>query len=710
LVAGPGATANLNIRGITSVNGGSPLILIDGIPSETADLNRLAPNDIENISVLKDASSSAIYGARAAFGVILITTRRGGGDTDQIRIDFTSNFDWKKATVLPEKISDPYIYARLLQTSADNTPWSRTIYDDYQFEWARQRSDDPSIESVRLSHLDNSLYAYMGGTDWTRSYLDNYTFSHNQQLSISGRSKKSTYFLSANAANEKGAIQIADDSFARYGFRSNVEYKLLDNLSIGNNTSYINTVTNLPSYLSIWDLYNVFPTDVDKNPNGTWANTDLGHILSRLTSGGRSNDRNDLLTATFTVKLELFDKKLVFNGDYTVRHKVNDYRWNYAKYMVGYGPDDNRELGTNEAYRSYTATTYNGINLYANMNQSFGSHALSGILGYNQEMEIRDGFFGRIDKLISANLPSLNLATGTQNVGDWYEDWAVRGVFGRLNYIFDNKYIVEFNGRYDGSSRFPKSTRFNLFPSVSVGWRIDSEQFMAATNNWLSLLKIRGSYGSLGNQSVSHYGYISSMQSGLAAPIIDEQRPLAIYAPDIVSSNYSWETVTSLNGGIDINLFNNRLTTSFDIYRRNTNGMLVPGKELPGTLGTSAPRENVADLKTTGWELTLSYTNTFVLASKPLSFNTRFTLSDSRSFISKFDNPTNRLNQYYEGMEIGEIWGLTSDGFFNSLEEIDALDQSDIVPWEALSIVRGWPKYVDQDHNGRIEIGTIING
>jgi TonB-linked SusC/RagA family outer membrane protein len=264
---------------------------------------------------------------------------------------------------------------------------------------------------------------------------------------------------------------------------------------------------------------------------------------------------------------------------------------------------------------------------------------------------------------------------------------------------------LEANGRYDGSSRFPKKDRFALFPSVSAAWRMDREKFMNQVR-WINMLKFRGSYGSLGNQAVSAYGYISTMNSGLATPVIDDQRPLTVNAPTIVSANYSWEIVTTINGGIDLGFFDSRLTSTFDIYRRNTTGMLVPGKELPATLGLSAPNENAADLKTTGWEWTLSYNNAKRVASKWLSFNARFVLSDSRSFITRFDNPSKRFTQYYEGMEIGEMWGLVNDGFFNSQAEIDALDERDIVPWDALAIVKGWPKYVDIDQNGRIEVGT----
>lgn len=706
----PGAVANINIRGTTSVNGGSPLIIIDGVPAESAELNRISPSDISSISVLKDASSAAIYGARAAFGVILITTKQGSvGKSEKLVIDFTTNFAWKKASVLPNKISDPYIYARLLQTSVDNTPWGREIYNDYQLEWARQRSDDPSVEQVRMSQKDAKLYDYMGSTDWTRYYLDNFTPSNNQQLSISGSTEKASYYFSVNQSTENGAIAVANDSYKRYGVRNNVIFRPYKWLTVGNNSNYATSIQEQPSYLSIWDLYNVFPTDVDKNPDGTWANTGMGRVLARITDGGRETTRDDIFTTTFTLAAQIIPEVLKINGDYTFRRQARDYRWNYSKYKIGFGPDDIREEGTNESYRSDSKTTYKSMNLYLNFNKMWGKHTVTALLGYNEESSVYDGFSGRIDKLISSSLPSLNLATGTAKVADWYTDWAIRGIFGRLNYTFDNKYIVELNARYDGSSRFPKSSRFGLFPSVSGAWRIDRESFMDFSESVVSQLKLRASYGSLGNQSVGAYGYISSMASALATPIIGADRPLSVGSPSMVSGNYTWEKVSTTNFGIDLNLLDNKITTSFDFYTRNTEGMLVAGKALPGVLGTSAPKENAADLRTKGWELSVGYNDSFQVGGSPLNFNTRFVLSDSRSHITKFDNPTRLLSQYYVGYEMGEMWGLQSDGFFNSQAEIDALDQSAIIPWGALTITNGWPKYIDRDKNEKIEKGTTVD-
>ena len=708
----PGAVARLNIRGMTSINDGNPLILIDGVSSDPEDLNRLAPGDVEEISVLKDASSAAIYGARAAYGVILVRTRTGRtGQTDKVRVVYTSNMEWTTPTILPKKVSDPYIYARLKQNSVDATPWSTQFFTSEQFLWAKERSDDPSIPAVRLSTRDNTLYEYMGGTDWIAHYMDRYLFANNNQLSISGGSEKISYFVSANYAQEKGSIPVAGDSFTRYGMRSNFGVEPWKFLNVSVNTSYITTIQDYPAYINDWwDLYEVSPTEVDKNPNGTWANTNLGILMAKFVDGGKWLDRKDQFTTTFELKGKIIENVLDVTANYTYRRNDQDYRWNNKTYSIGFGPDDNRERGSNYVSRQFYATTYQAFNIFTNFNQLFGLHRLSGVVGFNQEWQVYDGFRAERDGLISSDLPSLTLAEGDRFIlTDSYSDWAIRGLFGRLNYTFNDKYILEFNGRYDGSSRFPYKSRFGFFPSASAAWRVEQEKFMDWSSGWLSQLKLRASYGSLGNQASSNYGYIDNMSVSRMTPIIGGQQRMLINVPPLVSARYTWETVTTINGGIDIGFFNHKFFASLDIYRRDTKNMLTAARELPAILGASAPRENAADLKTTGFELTLRYHDTYMVNNKPLDFSAKFILSDSRSFITRFDNPTKQLGQYYEGYEIGELWGLVNDGFFRSADEIAALDQSAIVPWGALPIVNGWPRYKDLDENYAIEIGRFVD-
>lgn len=702
----PGQAARINIRGFASINGGDPLIIIDGVPGDTQELNRLAPSDVENISVLKDASSAAIYGARAAFGVILVTTR--SGKKEGIHVNYSNNFSWSAPTVLPNKITDPYIYSRLLETSTDNTPWDNINFSDETYKWAKERSENPSIPGVRTKPNDITLWEYMGNRDWTDYYLDNYTMSQLHHLSIDGRTEKTNFYLSSAYDDQTGALKIANDDFKRVNVRSKVNYNALKWLKVGNNTLLSITQRDKPAYLSIWDLYNFHPTDWDKNPDGSWANTSVGQTGAKLTEGGKVDDKYSSFQTTFSAELSFWKNQFRINSDFTYRQGFDNYRYYTSKYKIGYGPDDIREIGNNYAYRSSTYDTYNVFNIYGTFNKDFSGHNLTAILGYNQEYNKSEWFSADRDKVISSSLPTIALATGDPQVDEQILDWAIRGAFYRLNYSYKDKYIVEFNGRYDGTSKFPKEDRFGFFPSASAAWRLDQEGFMNSVNI-ISQLKLRASFGALGNQSVGEYGYIPSMQARNGDYIINGKLSQEISSPGLVSDNYTWEKVSTINFGMDIGILQHKLTANVDVFKRVTEGMLTLGKELPDVLGASEPSENAADLETQGWELSLNYNDEFQFAGKPFSFNTKFVLSDTKTELVKFDNPNRNLTQFYEGQKIGEIWGLQSDGLFQTEEEILNLDESSLIPWGALSIVPGWPKYKDLDGNKTIEKGTTVD-
>ena len=283
----PGKAADINIRGITSINAGEPMILIDGVPSDAIELNRLSPADIQSISVLKDASSAAIYGARAAFGVILITTRVGL--QEGIHISYNNNLSWSRPTILPRKVLDPYIYIRLQETSTDNTPWDNYNYSDETYLWAKQRSEDPSVPGVRINPNDPTSWEYMGGhIDWTEYFLNQFAFSQMHHIAIDGKSAKTSYYLSGSYNSQKGAIKMAEDVFDRYNLRSNINYSPYDWLKIGNNTLLTATERANPYYLSLWDIYNVETVNWDKNPDGTWANSYVGQTAARISEGEKS--------------------------------------------------------------------------------------------------------------------------------------------------------------------------------------------------------------------------------------------------------------------------------------------------------------------------------------------------------------------------------------------------------------------------------------
>ena len=704
----PGQAARINIRGVTSINGGEPLILIDGVPADTWELNRLTPEDVSAISVLKDAASAAIYGARAAFGVVLITTK--SGKKDGLHVSYNNNMSWGKPTLLPDKTSDPYVYLRLQDVSTDNTPWNSFNPTDDTYAWAKERSDNPAgTVGVRVNPNDPSSWEYMGNRDWTYYFLDDYTYSQKHHIQLDGKTDKTRYYLSGSYDNENGALKIAEDLFKRYSIRSKVSYTPFDWLTIGNNTLMTMTERREPSYLDIWELYNFEPTSYDKNPDGSWANSGVGEAAAKLLDGGNVNNKYNSAQSTFTAEARFFDGALKVNSDYTVRKGTSNYNYYYSKYNIGYGPEDIREIGSNSAYRSATFDTYNVFNIYSTFNKTFGKHEVTALVGFNQENNRSEWFSAQRDGVISGSLPTIALATGEDYVDERITDWAIRGTFFRLNYIFKERYIVEFNGRYDGSSRFPTETRFGFFPSASAAWRIDREDFMRSIENVISTFKIRGSYGSLGNQNVSTYGYIPTMNPSQAEYLVNGELPQRVSPPQLVSDNYSWETVSTVNFGVDLGLLKDKLFAAVDVYQRNTTGMLTLGRDLPDVLGAEEPLENAADLQTNGWELSLTYKDNFNLAGKPFNFNTRFILSDSRAWITDFDNPNKNLSQYYIGQEFGELWGLESDEIYTTIEETQALDETQLIPWGALSIVPGWPKYIDQDGNGIIEKGYTVD-
>ncbi len=712
----PGAVPEINIRGFTSINGGSPLIVIDGIPaSDGFDMLRLNPSDIATFTVLRDAASAAIYGARAAFGVIMITTKQGG--TGRQSVSYNSYFSWGRPTVLPRPVTDPYIFSRVLETSTDNTPWDYVNYSDEYYQWARERSDDPSLPNTRLDPSDRTKWAYMGNSDWYDYFLNKSGFSQKHSLSFNGGAKVNDmpigYYLSADYTKENGLNKIASDYWDRYGLKARINFSPVKWLKIDNNLSIYQTVKEQP-LTGITDLYYLKPTDVAMNPDGTWANTSAGRLAAQLTDGGNNQENmfgfQNIASAIGT----FFNGDLQVNADVSFKKELWKYNVNSRKYSIGFGPDDIRQEGGNGYVREKTGDIKNNvINLFANYRKDFGIHAISILGGYNQESYVYGTVESQRDGLISSSLPYIGLTSGESKITATYQAYATRSYFGRINYTLNDRYILEANGRFDGSSRFPEISRWGFFPSVSGAWIASSEKFMRFLTPTVSTLKFRGSFGALGNQNVGNFAFRQTLPTGLSNYLIDgSQRSIITSSPSlrIDPNNYTWERVATTNVGADLGIFKNKLLLTFDTFIRNTTGMLTGGQELPGVLGTSVPSQNAADLRTKGWEMSLAYHDSYQVASKPLSFEAKLVLSDSRSKITKFKNDqqlfsTSSKKNYRVGQDLGEIWGLESDGFFKDQAEIEKLDETAIIPWGALEIKPGWPKYKDLNGDGKIEKG-----
>lgn len=698
------AEPSFNIRGETSINGGSPLILVDGIPTSASDFARMNSMDIENISVLKDASSAAIYGARASFGVILVTTKKGKGE--KIQVQFNNNYNVRTLANIPKVVKDPYIQASYKKEMGK--PWY-DLYSDTELEYAQQLVNDPSLPSTIVSPYDPNKYTYLASNDWFDEVFDKFGTSHQHNLSLSGASQKASYYLGTEYYAESGLLHYNKDQYSRFNVRSNVEYRPFDRLTIGNNTAFTYYKYEKPTHFTSWlhDANNLAPI---YNPDGSYT-PEGATVVGALIDGGESTTKNSAIYTQFTANFDVIEKIWTVKADFTA--KVNNNRldeWSSDKnipYRKGPSSQDIYLGWESYAKKTSAQNIYTLLNVYTDFHKDFGKHAVSALAGYSQEYEHYNDLFSKRADLISDTYPSLQLASGEMTMTEDDYAWAIRSAFYRLNYTFDQKYIVEVNGRYDGTSRFPSSDRFGFFPSVSGAWVFSKENFMESTMSWLDHAKLRFSYGSLGNQNVSYYSYIASMTASKMNYLLDGSKPMGVYQPGLISNSLTWEKVYTINGGIDLNLLSNRLILAGDVYRRDTKDMLTKGKTLPSVLGTAEPRINAADLKTRGWEVSVTWRDRFELGSKPFNYSARFILSDSRSWITLFDNPTRILTDYYEGMELGEIWGLVTEGFFKDQADIDShADQWSVIAYPGdRKLEPGDLKYKDLNGDGKINQG-----
>ncbi len=660
----PGAATTVNIRGINSLNGGSPLVLVDNVPMNIDDVN---PRDIENISVLKDAAAASIYGARAAFGVILITTKKGKKN-QPTRFNYANNFTWSKPISLPEKAS-PLEFVRALKDFGSATYWSGQnvntwlgLLEEYQQNPGKYPEGAAVVNGLRYPLAERDLYStlFTGG------------FEQMHNFAFYGGAEKTTYRVSGVYTGEDGIMVTNKDRYARYNVNAFLSTELAKNLNASVNVFYKNDVRYTPSTLAGL-FYNAitYPSYVETGygttPNGIKLPYNTPNNVVR--SEPANKDFRDNLRLFGKLEYSpLKDLKITGEYTFTKNNGNSQYILDKNEYINAVTYDRQFQNNSTSYTRANGQLNYHALNLYLNYAKDFGDHHFKLLVGTNQESSKADTFnLSRLD-LLSSQVPSYVTSTGTAGGYDGFSEFAISGYFGRLNYDYKGKYLLEINGRFDGSSRFPPGNRFGFFPSVSAGWNVAEEPFMQDINKTLSQLKLRGSFGEIGNQVVefegisSFYPYIPGLSPYNAQWInpATNIRYLTLTPPALVSTSFTWETVQSLNVGVDVGLFKNKLFLTFDWFKRNTLDMLAPGAALPDVLGASAPLQNVANLQTKGWELEMSYKN----SAGDFSYGVGFNLSDNRTFITKFDNPAGLLSQHYVGKEMGEIWGYVTKGYF----------------------------------------------
>jgi TonB-linked SusC/RagA family outer membrane protein len=693
--------ANINIRGIGSINGGSdPLILIDGVQG---NLNRINPRDIESISVLKDAASSAIYGARAAFGVILVTTKKG--KEGKLKVNYNTNYSWSSPTINTDNfITDGLDWARLsdkLSLLENSSTYLGYTQEDYDYLEARRQ--DPTLPSVLIKTVNGAeRYVHYGNTDWWNTIFSDAQASSEHNLSLTGGTEKVNVFLSGRFYTRDGIYKINKDVLDTYTIRAKINAKPYEWLEIGNsinvytknytepatNARYIDGTRNSEDWRKF--TFHAAPLYLPRNPDGSLIikgaytnNRDIadGTFADLIYGKSKAEDKDFEVFNTSTFTINVTDG-LKLHGDYSFR-KRQQSEW----VRIIATPYTNQPNGAGVAlYKTNTETykelerntLYQAINAYADYEfHPLENHTFSALVGFNQEWNSFKRNIASRNGNLSESLNSFNLATGDNIfLTSTENEWAIRAGFYRIKYNLLDRYLLEFNGRFDLSSRFPYEKRLGIFPSTSVAWKLHNESFYKSIKPYVNTLKLRGSFGTLGNQNVGEYDYISTMEVNQGSYISNGSLTNYFTTPNAVSSNYTWEKSETLDFGVDLSAFKNRFSVTYDWYQRDIKDMLTPGVALPSVFGTTPPKENAADLRTKGFELSLTWKDEFKISGKPFRYNVGFTLGDSRTFITKWDSPTGDIRDFYVGREMGEVWGYTVEGFFQTDDEyLDHADQ-----------------------------------
>lgn len=770
----PGKGSDFNIRGNTSINGGSPLVLVDNVQM---DANLVNPDDIASISVLKDAASAAIYGARAAYGVILITTKSGKKERKP-QVSLNANGYWQSPAKAIHSVNSME-FLTMIDQAYHNTGGSGHMYNEKVYKYAEAYYNGTyAYPEFYDETINDSKWNYCGNTDWWNELYKKSSFSQMYNINVNGGSEKTTYYASVGYNDVGGLLKESDDSYHKFNVNLNVSTDITKWLNVS--AKIMNTYTkeshpsggttkmNSTAYSGIQAysgmmkndlsplmpvrhghtgrLYNVPGAPAITDPDYTGGITTNGgkvyrddetvyyagqggntNPISLQSFGGDNQYKQNDLWMTGAIKITPLEG-LVINADYT----FNVYNKNSKEHVEKFN-EYTAVAGTEVVYpwtnpSSVTMTNqedyYSAFNAFAEYSKSFNdnTHNFKVMAGYNQEYKHTKSFWGGRKNLIDDSNPAMNLATGEKNVGYNESQWSINGFFARLNYNYKQRYLLELNGRYDGSSRFPKGDRYAFFPSVSGAWRISEEAFWSPVKTWWNDMKIRASYGSLGNQVTGDLGdfpYLASYGTNAGYNIIfDGARPAAVSAPGLVSASFTWETVHQVDVGFDASFLGNRLSTSFDWYRRDTKDMLTPGQSLPAVLGTDVPVANAADMKTLGWEISLGWNDQL---ENGFHYWVKGVLADYHSVITHFVNDEgsiytdakkkdgtkagdNKGNQYYNGYELGSIYGYRSNGLFQSDAEVaGSPSQLDIYSgsWAA-----GDVKFVDLDNNGKIDYGT----
>ena len=684
----PGQAAQIRIRGIGTLGNNDPLILIDGVVSNIGDID---PNNIENISVLKDAASASIYGSRAAAGVILITSKRG--KTGGMKVDYDAFYGFQQPVDKP-KYLDAVGFMKMYNEALTNEGAAPKFTDDYINNYFTRNAQDPD----RYPNTDWQKVTFTKG------------LQQQQSITLNGGTERIRLLAALNYMDQNGIVN--NSGFKRYSLRVNADYKASEKLAFQFDMNLRREVTNLPSvgYSELFrQVYRVPPIYAAKYSDGSWGpGWEGGNPLAYSVAGGLNSTTGN--TALINIQGNYRPiKGFNVNLNYSPRFFSNFGSNNQRK--IDYFNFDTKALLFSNPNKVALTNSHNNVltnYLKAQIDYSTSIKWLDlNVLAGAEQTDNRSQSFNAsrelslFPELIQLNaFPSLN-----QNMTGDATSWALQSYYGRLNLVASDKYLLELNARYDGASRFAADfKRFGFFPSFSAGWILSKEKFLNNVD-WLSLLKLRASWGSLGNQNIGDYPYISSFVLGQG---VFNGNIVSTAAQTVLANReITWEATKLLNFGFDGSFFRNKLNVEFDYYIKNTDDILLT-LPVPLIVGLGAGVQNAGSVENKGWDFQIGYNDKI---GKDFKFGITGVLSDVRNKVLDLKGTGPYISGFQitrEGDEIGALYGLQAKGLFQKPEEVAASAT------QFGAVKPGDIQYVDQNKDGiinnndRVIIGSRI--
>jgi TonB-linked SusC/RagA family outer membrane protein len=693
----------IQIRGATSANGNvNPLVLLDGVSVPISTMQTMNPNDVESISVLKDAAAAAIYGAQAAGGVILITTKKG--KAGKVVFDYTGQqgIDW--STNVPDRMSllDEALFSNQARINSGSSP----EYTDEEIQ--RIRDGVPYV----INPADTSSYLYYNQRPIADELLRKTTSMSTHNITARGGTDKLNFLISGGYYNKQGVFKVGPDSYDRYNARINLGAELTRHLTLDSRLSYTHEYTN-SSYADanggglIYQVYRFRTRNPAFTPEGRYNTSNSTY--AQLAEGGYNRYKRNFFDGVFTLTAANFVKGLQLRAVAGTQYRRGDRQrfnrtvplWSKSK-VASYVNQINSYNIDNELTKNLN------LQFLANYDFKIGEkHNIALFAGYQWEEFREDFLFSGATNLVSNDLPTLNLGDDkTKTNSQIIRTNAFQSVFGRFNYNYANKYLFEATVRLDESSKLAPGLRKKFFPSASVGWNVHQEDWFANTLPFFSEFKLRGSWGRLGGalgDAIGNYDYLSQLSraNGL---VLGDSRTSYIFQGSIPSANLSWETIETTNGGLDLGLFQNRLQFNGDYYVKFNRNMLT-AQQLPATIGIGTPRKNNGELKSWGWETELRYRDKI---GKDFTYSVAINFSDNNNKLISFSGRNivgTGTNGLIEGYAMNTVWGYKTSGYFTSPDEVKNWAFQD----NRAGV--GDVKYNDLDGDKRITVGkgTVEN-